>query len=450
MSPWFVPRGHVFLIKTAVMKKLLTLLVLLSVAGYGQAAKKEGFTTVLKGTVHGRDSKALYLCKAANDVSREIKPELVIPVEDGKFEYTLTGDHIREYNLIFLEELQRGSWWPQGFFPDADTVFFELHAEDNRDDNMVRGGPLNGMMSEFEKQREELFGSRTDQLWDEMDVMRDNDTYYSDAAKALDRLIGELNSRAMAGDEEAFGEVTGLYKKRYAMDRRGELLSAEAKVLRDKADAIYEEQKEWQDRYIMENPNLLSFSLLVSELFYMDAEDDNDMERIERMYDRLSAANPGHIYNDQAGDMINALKVLVPGGAFVDFTAPDLDGNMHTLSEEIAGKVAVIDLWATWCGPCINASNKLIPLYEQYRDKGFTVVGVAREYKNTDTLVKALEKYAYPWLNLVELDDRARIWDKYGCSNGAGGMFLVDENGRVVSVSPEPEEIVEYLKSRFD
>ena len=56
------------------------------------------------------------------------------------------------------------------------------------------------------------------------------------------------------------------------------------------------------------------------------------------------------------------------GGRYFDFTAPDLDGNDHTLSEEIAGRVALIDLWGSWCGPCRHHSKALIPVYDKYKD----------------------------------------------------------------------------------
>lgn len=140
-----------------------------------------------------------------------------------------------------------------------------------------------------------------------------------------------------------------------------------------------------------------------------------------------------------------ASRGIRPGGRFVDFTAPDLDGNSHTLSEEIAGKVALIDLWASWCGPCRSNSKQMIPIYEAYRDRGFTVVGVAREMNNDAAMRRAIEKDGYPWLNLVELDDRAHIFDLYGLRYSAGGTVLVGRDGTILAVNPKPEEVERIL-----
>ena len=109
--------------------------------------------------------------------------------------------------------------------------------------------------------------------------------------------------------------------------------------------------------------------------------------------------------------IIASMNVKV-GGSYIDFTAPDLEGNMVKLSDQIKGKVALIDLWASWCGPCRRLSSSMIPVYETFKDKGFTVVGIARENNNTDAMKKAIEQDKYPWLNLVELNDKGNIWEE--------------------------------------
>ena len=84
------------------------------------------------------------------------------------------------------------------------------------------------------------------------------------------------------------------------------------------------------------------------------------------------------------------------GKQFVDFTLKDADGAEQTLSKMIDGKVAVLELWASWCASCRLTAKTFKPLYEKYKDSNFIVVGVAREYKETGSWLKALEKDAYP------------------------------------------------------
>ena len=166
-------------------------------------------------------------------------------------------------------------------------------------------------------------------------------------------------------------------------------------------------------------------------------------ELFETVY---SKKYPDHPFTEQMYNAI-ASEEIRPGGHFIDFSAPDLSGKVHTLSEEISGKVAVIDLWASWCGPCRRHSMALIPVYEEYKDKGFTVVGVAREQNGTEAMEAAIRKDGYPWLNLVELNDAGHIWEKYGAGNAGGRIVLVDANGIIMAVDPTADEVLEYLGS---
>ena len=135
---------------------------------------------------------------------------------------------------------------------------------------------------------------------------------------------------------------------------------------------------------------------------------------------------------------------LKPGVSFIDFTAVDLNGKSVKLSERIAGKPAVLHLWASWCSPCRKKGKELIPVYEEFRNNGFVVIGVARE-KSISAAETAVKQDKYPWENLVEIADVEKIWINYGIGNLAGSDFLIDENGIIVAVAPSIDEIRNFL-----
>ena len=68
-----------------------------------------------------------------------------------------------------------------------------------------------------------------------------------------------------------------------------------------------------------------------------------------------------------------------------------MNGKPVKLSEKIAGKPTLHHLWASWCSPCRQKGKELIPVYEEFQDKGFVVIGVARE-KNTSTAAEEAVK----------------------------------------------------------
>lgn len=139
-------------------------------------------------------------------------------------------------------------------------------------------------------------------------------------------------------------------------------------------------------------------------------------------------------------------STIALGENYKDFEAPDAHGKLYRLSNQIKGKVAVIDLWASWCSPCMKLSASIIPVYEKYKDKGLLVIGVAREMDNTIAMQKAVTRLKLPWLNLVDINDKNNIWRMYGVGNGGGKVFLVDDNGRIVSINPSAEDIDNYMQ----
>ena len=57
------------------------------------------------------------------------------------------------------------------------------------------------------------------------------------------------------------------------------------------------------------------------------------------------------------------------------FELKTMDGSRFS-SRELAGKVAIVDLWSTWCGPCLKDIPHLNELSRQYKNEDFAVVGV--------------------------------------------------------------------------
>ncbi|MGH3265033.1 MAG: TlpA disulfide reductase family protein, partial [Trebonia sp.] len=58
-----------------------------------------------------------------------------------------------------------------------------------------------------------------------------------------------------------------------------------------------------------------------------------------------------------------------------EFTGNLLSGGKLSLSQD-AGKVVVINFWATWCGPCITETPQLDQVYRAYKSKGVAFIGV--------------------------------------------------------------------------
>jgi thiol-disulfide isomerase/thioredoxin len=386
----------------------------------------------LKGRIHDRNSDTLILIRATDDPRFN---QVFIPVRDSAFEFTLKILRPEAYELIYKEELDRGSWRPVLFIAEKGEIKFELYG--NPDENIIFGKKLNNSLNEYNRLFLDTFRPRMYPLNDSMDALFEKDEYYSEEMKLLRSELAESK------DNE---NRIALRNKMAELQSSGNDLSPEARKIARQGDRIKAEATRWRYDYIRENPSIVSYYFLLDDLKSGQAS----IAETKSLYPAFADMYPEHTYTEIVKNLLEGYEAIKTGGSYVDFSLPDLEGNFHSLSDIIGGKYALIDLWASWCGPCIATSRSMIPVYEEFKDRGFTVCGVAAEIDNTDQMRARIEKEKFPWINLVELDHRNHIWDKYRVSNSGGGTFLVDREGVILAINPDADEVRKILSERLN
>ena len=76
---------------------------------------------------------------------------------------------------------------------------------------------------------------------------------------------------------------------------------------------------------------------------------------------------------------------------------PDLDGRPHVLSEW-AGKVLVVNFWATWCPPCLTEIPGFVDLQQELGPKGLQFIGIALDDADAVREFAQSKKVNYPVL----------------------------------------------------
>lgn len=116
--------------------------------------------------------------------------------------------------------------------------------------------------------------------------------------------------------------------------------------------------------------------------------------------------------------------------AKLEFTLRDAAGNDVKLSS-FAGKVILLNFWATWCAPCRQEIPGLIELYDAYRARGLVILGVS-----IDTPSTPLE----PFMKELEIDypvliggGRTDFQDAFGPPLAYPTSFLIARDGSICS-----------------
>ena len=397
---------------------------------------------ILKGVVIDRPySSRLVLSKEGEDL-RTAKV-IYIPIHDGEFEYTLNCDVEESYELTFYEEHMNGAWRPSKFIAENGEINFKLYPKDDFKNNVIKGGALNDEKTLLDN----MFTYKYHEIEDEMKTLEEGGRFYTKESTELRNQIDNMER-----DDPKRKELIEKYQD---LNNNGKNLTEEATVLINKYKDISFEEYEADLKYARENQNIIGYNIVMQEI-RLELQQagvpgwpvKSIIPLVDMYINIYKEKYPDHPYTLQLEKILMGESVKV-GNTYNDITTEDLDGKEVKLSELINGKIAMLHLWASWCGPCRGHGKDLIPIYEQYKDKGFTVVGIARE-NNSNAMINAREKDGYPWQDFIELNDKNSIWIKYGIGNAGGGDFLIDKQGKILAISPTVEEINNILKELLD
>jgi len=134
-----------------------------------------------------------------------------------------------------------------------------------------------------------------------------------------------------------------------------------------------------------------------------------------------------------------------PGQPFTDF-AVENEGDTTRLSDYVGrGQYALVDFWASWCGPCRGEIPNLIEAYNSYRGQGLVVLGVATWDKVADTQ-RAIKELAIPYPQILNAQ---RIGsDAYGIQ-GIPEIILFAPDGTILERGLRGPAIGEKLRAIY-
>ncbi|MGN6394323.1 MAG: redoxin domain-containing protein [Mucilaginibacter sp.] len=205
-------------------------------------------------------------------------------------------------------------------------------------------------------------------------------------------------------------------------------------------DSLKKARRPLLREFILENPK--SYIALTALMDY--GGDFADTADLRPLFKKIDTGLRNNFLGKKINMMLNN-KVEV-GAIAPDFTQFDTHSRPVKLSS-FRGKYVLINFWASWCLPCREDNPQWVKVYDQLKDKNFTILGISLDGQDTKAgWLKAIEDDGLTWPQVSDL----KHWDNtvaelYGV-RAIPQNVLIDTQGKVAGRNLEPDEVLALVK----
>lgn len=168
---------------------------------------------------------------------------------------------------------------------------------------------------------------------------------------------------------------------------------------------------------------------------------------MEGIFDNLTTEAKNNAVARKIQNSIESSKLTAIGQQAPDFTQSDPKGKPVSL-RSFVGKYVLVDFWASWCGPCRDENPNLVKVFNKYKSRNFTVLGVSLD-KEKAKWIDAIKKDGLAWTQVSDL----KYWEndvakQYDISYIPANLFI-DPKGKIIARNLRGEELLNKLKEIF-
>jgi peroxiredoxin len=207
-------------------------------------------------------------------------------------------------------------------------------------------------------------------------------------------------------------------------------------------NAITKEIQEIESAFIRDNPN----SYVSLDIIKNTGGSIPNVEVLDSLFKSLTETIRNSSAGKELSERIDKLKLVAVGAIAPDFTQMTPENQPVKLSD-FKGKYVLIDFWASWCGPCRAENPNVVKVYNQYKDNGFTVLGISLDNeKGRDAWLKAINKDQLTWTQVSDLKGWYNEVAALYSVKAVPQNFLIDPNGKIIAKNLRGEELAAKLK----
>lgn len=249
----------------------------------------------------------------------------------------------------------------------------------------------------------------------------------------------KLNSEFVEAQKTYYGKISKIneiyqaYMEKYKDNQPAD--PQEEKEVQAQIDSLEKELTTFTLNYAKEHKQDVSPAVFLAEMGYnLSYEDLSSVLSADAAYTKHPVLKP--LLTQMA-----AKEKRRPGINYKELVMKDMDGKTVKLSDYIGkSELVLVDFWASWCGPCRQEMPHVIETYNQFKDKGFNVVGVSFD-NNAEAWKKGVADLGMKWPQMSDL----KCWqcaaaEIYGVSSIPSNI-LVNKEGKIVDVDLRGEAL---------
>jgi thiol-disulfide isomerase/thioredoxin len=220
----------------------------------------------------------------------------------------------------------------------------------------------------------------------------------------------------------------------------------------EKQKVLMEELSAHSIQFIDQNPGTILTALILANAISYGADADVAKNAYDKLDEQVKNTAVGK-YLQQEVEYLQievekkSISEIAVGEPFRDLQLKTPDDKDISISDYAGkGKYVLLDFWASWCSPCRIENPNVVALYNEYKDKGFEIVGLSFD-QDKEAWIKGIKDDGITWPQMSDIKGWSSIAALKYKVQGIPYTVLLDKEGKVIEVNLRGEALKDKLKT---
>lgn len=216
------------------------------------------------------------------------------------------------------------------------------------------------------------------------------------------------------------------------------LVQEETSAIMKEDTAAYKGQEGYTKARLLAMDKVLEEQKVKDKIFFIGLSQEMSYRgpvHLKESYEKFMAENESPKLASKLQEIHDKWEPIMPGKEVPDFSFVNIENEPVQLSD-LKGTLVYVDIWATWCGPCIAEHPHWDKMKEEYKDKpvSFLTISIDDSKEPWEKMVKAKNMQGLQWF--TENAWKSDIAQHFHV-NGIPRFLLLDKEGKIIDPSAD-------------